>query len=228
MLTWVSAYVIFLLTYKSVKFKEEISMPAKLYDKEQILDACLAVFARHGYEKTSTVMLAEAAGISRSLIFHHFKSKKDLYLSLLDRCFEKGSIEISFDNILEQGDFFEVKEKISNIKFNYYRKNPELYKVIIEAFYNTPEELKMEICEKYGKLINKRDEVMELLFEKVPLRKGVDRKQAFEIIKITLDYFENKYLSDLVEDKELNETYFQNFIEERNGFFDMIRYGIQK
>lgn len=228
MLTWVSAYVIFLLTYKSVKFKEEISMPAKLYDKEQILDACLAVFARHGYEKTSTVMLAEAAGISRSLIFHHFKSKKDLYLSLLDRCFEKGSIEISFDNILEQGDFFEVKEKISNIKFNYYRKNPELYKVIIEAFYNTPEELKMEIWEKYGKLINKRDEVMELLFEKVPLRKGVDRKQAFEIIKITLDYFENKYLSDLVEDKELNETYFQNFIEERNGFFDMIRYGIQK
>ncbi|WP_186430294.1 TetR/AcrR family transcriptional regulator [Clostridium sp. BSD9I1] len=203
-------------------------MPAKLYDKEQILDACLAVFARHGYEKTSTVMLAEAAGISRSLIFHHFKSKKDLYLSLLDRCFEKGSIEISFDNILEQGDFFEVKEKISNIKFNYYRKNPELYKVIIEAFYNTPEELKMDICEKYGKLINKRDEVMELLFEKVPLRKGVDRKQAFEIIKITLDYFENKYLSDLVEHKELNETYFQNFIEERNGFFDMIRYGIQK
>lgn len=228
MLTGVSAYVIFLLTYKSVKFKEEISMPAKLYDKEQILDACLAVFARHGYEKTSTVMLAEAAGISRSLIFHHFKSKKDLYLSLLDRCFEKGSIEISFDNILEQGDFFEVKEKISNIKFNYYRKNPELYKVIMEAFYNTPEELKMEICEKYGKLINKRDEVMELLFEKVPLRKGVDRKQAFEIIKITLDYFENKYLSDLVEDKELNKTYFQNFIEERNGFFDMIRYGIQK
>lgn len=203
-------------------------MPAKLYDKEQILDACLAVFARHGYEKTSTVMLAEAAGISRSLIFHHFKSKKDLYLSLLDRCFEKGSIEIDSDNILEQGDFFQVKEKISSIKFNYYRKNPELYKVIMEAFYNTPEELKMEIKEKYGKLIDKRNEVMEQLFEKIPLREGVDRKQAFEIIKLTLDYFENKYLSDLVEDENLNEAYFQNFIKERNGFFDIIRYGIQR
>lgn len=227
-MTGVSAYVIFLLTYQSVKFKEEISMPAKLYDKEQILDACLAVFARHGYEKTSTVMLAEAAGISRSLIFHHFKSKKDLYLSLLDRSFEKGSIAIDVDNMLEQRDFFEVKEKMSNIKFNYYRKNPELYKVVMEAFYNTPEELKIEVNEKYGKLIDKRNEIMEQLFEKVPLRKGVDRKQAFEIIKITLDYFENKYLSDLVEDKDLNEAYFQNFIEERNQFFDMIRYGIQK
>ncbi|MBM7868767.1 AcrR family transcriptional regulator [Clostridium pascui] len=203
-------------------------MPAKLYDKEQILDACLVVFARYGYDKTSTVMLAEAAGISRSLIFHHFKSKKDLYLSLLDRCFEKGSIEIGFDNILGQGDFFEVKEKMSNIKFNYYRKNPELYKVIMEAFYNTPEELKMEIKEKYGKLIDKRNEVMEQLFEKIPLREGVYRKQAFEIIKLTLDYFENKYLSDLVEDENLNEAYFQNFVKERNGFFDIIRYGIQR
>jgi AcrR family transcriptional regulator len=58
-------------------------MPKQLYDKEQILDDCLAVFARHGYEKTSTGMLAEAAGISRALIFHHFNSKKELYLSLL-------------------------------------------------------------------------------------------------------------------------------------------------
>lgn len=51
-------------------------MPLQLYEKEQILDACLEIFARHGYAKTSTGMLAEAAGISKALIFHHFKSKK--------------------------------------------------------------------------------------------------------------------------------------------------------
>ncbi|AOY74624.1 TetR/AcrR family transcriptional regulator [Clostridium formicaceticum] len=203
-------------------------MPTKLYDKEQILNDCLAVFARHGYEKTSTVMLAEAAGISRALIFHHFKSKKELYLSLLDRYFEKGSIEMNFNNMLEQGDFFEVKEKISTVKFNYYKENPELYKVVMEAFYNTPEGLKKEIERRYGEFIDKRDNVLEQLFEKVPLREGVDREQAFKLIKLTLDYFENKYLADLVEDENLNEAYFESFIEERNRFFDMIRYGIQK
>ncbi len=202
-------------------------MPTKLYDKEQILDDCLAVFASNGYEKTSTVMLAKAAGISRSLIFHHFKSKKELYLSLLDRCFEKGSIEIGFDNVLDKGDFFEIRKKISTIKFKYYKNNPELYKLIMEAFYNTPEELKDDIKKKYGQLIEKREEALEQLFENVPLREGVDRKDALRLIKITIDYFENKYLSDMGEDEDLSEAYFESFIEERDRFFDMVRYGIQ-
>lgn len=203
-------------------------MPKKLYDKEEILDTCLSVFAEHGYDKTSTAMLAEASGISRALIFHHFKSKKDLYMSILDRCFEKGSKVIAFENILDNEDFFEIKDKISAIKFNYYKENPEVYKVIMEAFYNTPDELMGEIDSKYGKMIEERDKVQERLFENVPLRENVDRKKAYKLIKLTLDYFESKYVSELVDDSELNECIFENIIDERNSFINMIRYGIQK
>lgn len=64
-------------------------MPLQLYDKEKIIHACFNVFAQHGYANTSTTMLAEAAGISKALIFHHFKAKKDLYLNVLDRCIKK-------------------------------------------------------------------------------------------------------------------------------------------
>lgn len=203
-------------------------MPKKLYDKEEILDSCLSVFAEHGYDKTSTVMLAEASGISRALIFHHFKSKKDLYLSLLDRCFEKGSMVMGFESVSEDEDFFEVKDRISAIKFKYYKENPDLYKVIIEAFYNTPDELKSEIETKYGRLIEERDKVQERLFENVPLRENVDRKEAYKLIKLTLDYFENKYVSELVDNRGLNECILENIIKERNSFINMIRFGIQK
>lgn len=203
-------------------------MPKKLYDKEEILDSCLSVFAEHGYDKTSTVMLAEASGISRALIFHHFKSKKDLYLSLLDRCFEKGSMVMGFESVSEDEDFFEVKDRISAIKFKYYKENPDLYKVIIEAFYNTPDELKSEIETKYGRLIEERDKVQERLFENVPLRENVDRKEAYKLIKLTLDYFENKYVSELVDNRGLSECILENIIKERNSFINMIRFGIQK
>lgn len=203
-------------------------MPKKIYNKEEILDNCLAVFARNGYEKTSTVMLAEAAGISRALIFHHFKSKKDLYLSLIDRCFEKGSNEMGFGNLSEQEDFFGAKEYVSSVKFKYYKENPDLYKVIMEAFYDTPDELKEEIKEKFGGLIDNRDSALERLFDKVSLRDGVERKQAFNLIKLTLDYFEKKYLSEVVNNKDLDESHLQNFLKERNSFIDMIRHGIQK
>lgn len=203
-------------------------MPKKLYDKEEILDTCLSVFAEYGYDKTSTAMLAEASGISRALIFHHFTSKKDLYLSLLDRCFEKGSMVMGFESVSEDENFFEVKDRISIIKFKYYKENPDLYKVIKEAFYNTPDELKSEIETKYGSLIEERDKVQERLFANVPLRENVDRKEAYKLIKLTLDYIENKYVSKLVDNRELNECILENIINERNNFINMIRFGIQK
>lgn len=203
-------------------------MPLRLYDKEKILDACFKIFARHGYANTSTTMLAEAAGISKALIFHHFKSKKELYLSVLDRCFERGRIEMGFDALQENQDFFEVKEKFTIVKFNYYRKNPDLLKVVREAFYDTPDEVKTEIQEKYGDLISDKDKELRSLFENVSLREDVDREQAFKLVMLALGYFENKYLADLADNNELGEGYLQSFLEERNSFLSMIRFGIEK
>ncbi len=85
-------------------------MPLQLYEKEQILDACLEIFARHGYAKTSTGMLAEAAGISKALIFHHFKSKKILYLTVLDYCIEKVKSRLSLDDLSSYHDFLKRKK----------------------------------------------------------------------------------------------------------------------
>jgi AcrR family transcriptional regulator len=203
-------------------------LPLQLYDKEKILDACLPVFARHGYENTSTSMLAEAAGISKALIFHHFGSKKELYLSVLDRCFEKGRVEMEFDALLEHRDFFEAKERFSLTKFDYYKNNPHLYKFIREAFYDTPDELKKEIEAKYGNLIVNKDRELRRLFERVPLREGIDRDEAFKLIMIVLDYFETKYISELPEDGSMDETYLKSFLNERNRFLSMVRYGIEK
>lgn len=203
-------------------------MPLQLYDKGKILDAYFNVFARNGYANTSATILAGAAGISKALIFHHFNSKKDLYISVLDRCFEKGRIEIGFDILLENQDFFEAKEKSSVIKFHYYKSNPDLMRIIKEAFYATPDELKMEIQDKYGVLLANNEKEWKRLFEKVPLREGVDREQAFRLVMHTLDYFDNKYLSDVENNDALEETYLRDFLEERNSFLSMIRFGIEK
>ncbi len=203
-------------------------MPLQLYDKEKILDACFNVFARHGYANTSAAMLAEAAGISKALIFHHFNSKKELYLSVLDRCFEKGRIDMGFDTLLENQDFFEAKEKSSVVKFYYYKSNPDLVRIIKEAFYATPDELKTEIQDKYGVLLANNEKEWKRLFTKVSLREGVEREQAFRLVMLTLDYFDNKYLSDLENNDDLEETYLRDFLEERNRFLSMIRFGIEK
>ncbi|MEA2481961.1 MAG: hypothetical protein QOJ07_3883 [Thermoleophilaceae bacterium] len=49
-----------------------------------ILNAAEQVFATNGYHGSSIDEIAQAAGISKALIYEHFPSKKDLHASLLD------------------------------------------------------------------------------------------------------------------------------------------------
>lgn len=46
---------------------------------ERILDAAAALFARHGFEQTSLKSLADAVGLSKAGLLHHFPSKDALF-----------------------------------------------------------------------------------------------------------------------------------------------------
>ncbi len=52
--------------------------------RRAILTAAQDVFARRGYHGSSIDEIAQAAEISKALIYEHFPSKKDLHASLLD------------------------------------------------------------------------------------------------------------------------------------------------
>jgi AcrR family transcriptional regulator len=52
--------------------------------RRAILNAAQEVFAGRGYHGSSIDEIAQAAGISKALIYEHFPSKKDLHVSLLD------------------------------------------------------------------------------------------------------------------------------------------------
>lgn len=209
------------------KLKEVRKMPTQRYDKEHILDTCLAVFARHGYEKASVVMLARAAGISRTLIFHHFKGKKDLYLEIVDRMMERAGGEMDFGFLAQNPDFFKAREEFSRFKFRFSKNNPMYYRIIKEIMSKPPVEIRDEIKVRFGEKQARYRKQWEDLFEKVPLRDGVDRKQAYQFVQMTLAYFDDKYFSESTEDDELDEAYFQRFLDERNRFLEMLRYGIQ-
>ena len=53
--------------------------------REQLLAAATQAFARTGFAATSLDDIAQAAGISRVLLYRHFDSKTDLYRAVLDR-----------------------------------------------------------------------------------------------------------------------------------------------
>ena len=52
--------------------------------REQILDVAIDVFGRAGYYGASMNDIADAAGVTKPVLYQHFDSKSDLYAALLD------------------------------------------------------------------------------------------------------------------------------------------------
>ena len=52
--------------------------------REQLLSVALDVFAGEGYHQTSMNQIAEAAGITKPVLYQHFVSKRELYLALIE------------------------------------------------------------------------------------------------------------------------------------------------
>ena len=53
--------------------------------RAQLLDAANDVFTTKGYHASAMDDIAEAAGVSKPVLYQHFASKLDLYLALLDQ-----------------------------------------------------------------------------------------------------------------------------------------------
>jgi AcrR family transcriptional regulator len=49
--------------------------------RRQLLDAGAALFAQHAYEEISMRQIAQAAGVSKPLLYHYFPSKNDLFMA---------------------------------------------------------------------------------------------------------------------------------------------------
>ena len=57
---------------------------------DSILDAAFQAFASYGYKRTAMDDIARAAGMSRTALYLHFRSKEDIFRSLGIRYFEQA------------------------------------------------------------------------------------------------------------------------------------------
>jgi len=58
--------------------------------RTRILDAAMTVFRRQGFRRSSIEQAAEAAGLTRQALYHHFKSKEALFRAVIERLHENA------------------------------------------------------------------------------------------------------------------------------------------
>lgn len=62
--------------------------------QDAVLDAAFGAFAAYGYRRTSMEDIAKAAGLSRTALYLHFRSKEDIFRSLTQRYFEQALVDM--------------------------------------------------------------------------------------------------------------------------------------
>ncbi len=113
--------------------------------QQRILNAGYRVFGRNSYKHSPMSEIADAAGISKSLLFHYFHNKKELYLYLWDKCAETTIETLTRYNCYEQSDLFESMMTGMRAKMEIIRTWPDMGNFVIRAFYEKDPEISAAI-----------------------------------------------------------------------------------
>src|SRR5689334_2648631 len=57
--------------------------------REQLIEVATKLFAKHGYEATTTAAIAEAAGVTEPILYRHFKGKQELFVAIVREMSDK-------------------------------------------------------------------------------------------------------------------------------------------
>lgn len=124
-------------------------------EKQQaIINAGYRVFSKNSYKKSPMQEIADAAGISKSLLFHYFQNKRELYLFLWDKCAEITIAYLTEFKCYEQKDLFASMYRGMQAKLRLMKEYPDMGTFVIKAFYETDPTICGAIQESYQKYFN--------------------------------------------------------------------------
>src|SRR3954466_9359026 len=102
----------------------------------QLVETALELFARQGFEGTTTKEIATAAGVTEAVIFRHFPNKQALYTAVLQYKHESSGFEewlqetqACMDRNDDEGLFRSIASKI----LRSYRQDPRCQRVLMFA-----------------------------------------------------------------------------------------------
>ncbi len=137
--------------------------------RARILRAALKLFARQGYDRTTTKDLANSAKVAEGTLFRYFPSKKAILIEVAT----SGWIEILTDlltELSEMGSYKAISQVMRRRMLN-IQENSDLLRVcFIEAQYHS--ELRERI---QSEVIEKMTDVAEAFFE-TAMSKGIYRQ----------------------------------------------------
>lgn len=172
-------------------------MEKDLSSRSKIIEGAIKVFAQHSYEKASTTMIAQAAGLSKGLIFHYFGSKADLFLAtyqevatiIIDRIVDKI-------NYAETDMLLRLRESIW-LKLEVMQTYPEIFEFLKAAYFEHPPELKERMLLINSSILDQGTAKIYQNIDYSRFRDDIDPRLAINTIHFTLEKWSENHNKEL-------------------------------
>jgi AcrR family transcriptional regulator len=103
--------------------------------RQSLLEAALEVFSQKGYASTRLEDVAEAAGVTRGAIYHHFGGKKELFHALFEEASASGDQTVQ-RAIAEGGSFLDITRRVLVYSLELLQKNSQFRRITALYLFN--------------------------------------------------------------------------------------------
>lgn len=147
--------------------------------QEAIINAGFHVFSQNSYKKSPMSEIADAAGISKSLLFYYFHNKKELYLFLWEKCAQITMDTMEKDGCYLMKDLFDAMYKGMQIKLQIMRQYPDLGAFAIRAYYEKDPAVCSDVQKSIAGYAAFRKNVKQRNFDPAQFRPGLDLEMMY-------------------------------------------------
>ena len=121
----------------------------------EILEAALTIFVKKGYSDARMDDIVHAIGLSKGALYHHFQSKRDLFIALIEHWMDQFMV-IEDDQRLRAKPSAEIIIQIARFTAKVFQRNPNWFLVEPEiwAFANRDPEIKEMANQLYSRVLS--------------------------------------------------------------------------
>ena len=156
--------------------------------QDLIRNSAMVEFGEGSFKKTSADSIARRAGVSKSLLFHYFKDKRELYLYLFQYAIDE-SMNIFNQHILKvsyygETDFFRTLEIGHKVKMDMVRRHPGLFRFVMRAYYEQDGLLSPKLRRKLSDVLEKTTADFLSRMDLYKFKDSVDPRQVVRLLTL--------------------------------------------
>lgn len=189
--------------------------------RERIINAAILEFGSKGYEGASVNNICNDNGISKGLIYHNFKSKDEIYLLCVKRCFD--TITTYFQQEKLDGELQQYME----LRLRFFSEHPHYARIFFESVLQSPKHLKEEIRVLKRNFDELNMKIYRLAISKLTLRDEVTEQEALEYYNMVQNMFHGLFQYGIFNNDDFN-VIMDTHETKLAKILDLMIYGIAK